>query len=145
MSNKILQNIKLQAEELFITTFSVILAAWLLKNGIHIGDPKLSTGFIIALTFILVNMFIRPLLILLTIPISIASYGLFILFINAFVIELVDFTIDKFTVDNFGWAMLFSIIVSLTTSILSGIQHIKITTATKNKSDDDFTHYEEID
>lgn len=145
MSNKILQNIKYQTEQLLITTFSIILAAWLLKNGIHIGDPKLTTGFIVAVTFILVNMFIRPLLVMLTIPISIASYGLFILFINAFVIELVDFTIDKFTVDNFGWAMLFSIIVSLTTSLLSGIGHMKIITTKKDKSDDDFTDYEEID
>ena len=127
--------------KLLITTFSIIFAAWILQKGIHIEDPKLATGIIVAITLILVNMFIRPLLIMLTIPLSIASFGIFIIFINAFVIQLVDFLIPKFSVDNFGWTLLFSMIVSLCTTLLEGLGNTKIIKISK---DDDFTDYEEV-
>ena len=136
-----IRNVRFYLIKLLLTTFSIVFAAWILQKGIHIEDPKLTTGIIIACTLILINMFIRPLLIRFTIPLSIASFGIFIIFINAFVIQLVDFLVPKFSVDNFGWALLFSIIVSFCTTLLEGIGNTKIV---KISQDDDFSDYEEV-
>ncbi len=61
----------------------------------------------------ILNVVLRPVLILLTIPVTILTLGLFLLVINAVIILLTDWMIDGFEVRNFWWAILFSLIVSL--------------------------------
>lgn len=143
------QKIKFYLIKLLLTSFAVILAAWLLKKGIHIEEPRIFTAIIVGITLILLNTFLKPLLVILTIPLTIFSFGFFLLIINALVIQLIDFILTGFTVDSFWWALFFSIIVSIITSILEGIGKIKVIRSNnqnqqKPNDDDDFTPYEEV-
>lgn len=148
METKYLNKVKFYVIQLFTTTFAIIFAAWLLQKGIHIESPKLITGIVVAVVLLLVNMFVRPILIVLTVPITISTFGIFLLVINALTIMIVDFFVEKFIVDSFGWALLFSLIVSATTSIMETISKTKIIRIHRdnNTKDDDngFSDYEEI-
>lgn len=145
MKQETTQKIKYYALKLFITTFAIVFAAWLMQGGIHIGDPKLLTGVIVAGVLILINLFLKPALVALTIPFTVITLGLFLLIINALMILLIDFLVDKFTVDNFWYALGFSILVSLTTSIIEGISNIRVIRYNNKQNDDDsFSDYEEM-
>ena len=141
------QRIKFYAIKLFTTTFAIVFSAWLLQKGIHIEDPKLLTGFIVAIVLLFINVFFKPALVALTIPFTIATFGLFLLIINALVILLIGFLVDKFTVDSFWWALWFSLLVSLTTSIIDSIGRVKVVRYNHQKEtekEDEFTEYEEV-
>jgi len=141
------QRIKFYAIKLFTTTFAIVFSAWLLQKGIHIEDPKLLTGFIVAIVLLFINVFFKPALVALTIPFTIATFGLFLLIINALVILLIGFLVDKFTVDSFWWALWFSLLVSLTTSIIDSIGKVKVVRYNHQKEtekEDEFTEYEEV-
>jgi putative membrane protein len=150
MNNSTLPTIRFYAVKLLITTFAIVFAAWLLQKGIHIEEPKLLTGFIVAVILTLINVFLKPVFIALTIPFTILSFGLFLLVINACMILLIDFFIDRFTVDSFWWALGFSILVSLTNSLIEGIRKRHRFGTTRNNespdnNDDEFSDYEEVE
>jgi len=65
------------------------------------------------------NMLVRPLLILLTIPLTVLTLGLFLLAINALVILLVAAVVPGFEVDGFWWALLFGLVTSVVNSMLN--------------------------
>ena len=104
--------------KVLLTAVAVYAAAWLLP-GVQITD--ITTAVIVALVLALLNTFIKPILILLTIPITIVTLGLFLLVINILIIKLTDSLVGGFTVDGWLSALLFSLIVSLVTWILSGL------------------------
>lgn len=93
---------------------SVLLAEFLLP-GVHIDD--FMTGFILAAVIILINLTLKPILILLTLPLTLITFGLFLLVINALMILLADHFIDGFSVDGFWWAILFAIVLSVINSL----------------------------
>jgi len=141
------QRIKYYGVKLFTTTFAIVFSAWLLQKGIHIGDPKLVTGFIVASVLLFINIFFKPILVRLTIPFTIATFGLFLLVINAVVILLVSFLVDKFVVDSFWWALWFSLLVSCTTSLIDAIGNAKVVRhhqVQKVDEEEEFTDYEEV-
>lgn len=144
------QKIKIYLIKLLVTSFAVLFTAWLLKKGIHIQEPRIYTAVIVGITLILLNTFLKPILIAFTIPITVFSFGFFLLVINALVIELIDYLLPGFTVDSFWWALFFSIIVSIITSVLEGIGKIKVIRYNNENQqkpkddDDDFTPYEEV-
>ena len=109
---KSILNILLQ---LVVAGLAIIFTAYLLP-GIVVDD--FLTGIIIAALLALLNITIKPILIFLTIPITLITLGLFLLVINAVLVMLAANIISGFTVDNFWWALLFSIILSLINSIL---------------------------
>lgn len=145
-----IQKIKFYLIKLLLTSFAVLFSAWLLKKGIHIQEPRIFTAIVVGITLILLNTFLKPLLVALTIPLTLFSFGFFLLIINAIVIELIDFILPGFTVDSFMWALLFSVLVSFTTSILEGIGNVQVIRYRNNNprqskdDDDDFTPYEEV-
>ncbi|MBE0663264.1 MAG: phage holin family protein [Bacteroidales bacterium] len=100
---------------IIITSISAIVAAYILP-GVHIAD--FSTAIILAVVLALLNSILKPILIILTIPITIFTFGLFLLVINAAMILLAEYFISGFSVENFWWALLFSIILSIISSIL---------------------------
>jgi putative membrane protein len=63
-------------------------------------------------------MFLKPLMILLTLPFTIFTFGLFLLVINAFIIMIAGAWVDGFKVDGFWWALIFSLILSVISSLL---------------------------
>ncbi|MHA7128781.1 phage holin family protein [Algoriphagus namhaensis] len=93
---------------------SVIIAEFLLP-GIYLEDA--ATGFILAAVIILINLTLKPLFILLTLPLTLVTFGLFLLVINGLVILFCDWLIPGFTVDGFWWALLFALVLSVLNSL----------------------------
>ncbi len=93
----------------------VMLLSWLLP-GVYIYDY--GDAIIVAFLLSILNTFLRPLLIILTIPITILTFGLFLLVINALMVALVSKWVNGFYVDGFGHAILFSVLYSLVAYLL---------------------------
>ena len=108
--------------KLLVTSLAVFFSAYIL-NGVYLeGFP---TAILVALLMGFLNAFLKPILIILTIPITLVTFGLFLLVINAVIILLADYALTGFTVDSFFTAVLFSIIVSVITWILEAIANPK--------------------
>lgn len=101
-----------------LNAVAVLVAAYIL-TGVYIDG--FLTAFIIAVVIGLLNVTVRPLLIILTIPATVFTLGLFLLVINAIVILIADWLVSGFEVANFWWALLFSIILWLVNSLLKDI------------------------
>ncbi len=89
---------------------AVMLTAYLLP-GVHVTDYW--AALLVAALVSFSNLFIRPVLIILTIPITVITLGLFLLVLNALIILAVDYFVDDFRVEGFWWALAFSLILSL--------------------------------
>lgn len=143
-----IQKVKYYLVKLLVTSFAVLFSAWVLKKGIHIDEPRIYTAVIVGVTLILLNTFLKPILVMFTIPLTFFSFGFFLLIINALVIKFIDYLLVGFTVDSFMWALLFGLIVSIITSVLEGVKNIKVirhsSSHSSHKDDDDFTPYEEV-
>jgi putative membrane protein len=101
-----------------ISAFSILITAYLV-DGIHVGG-FLSAFFAAAILGIL-NAFFRPILFILTLPITILSLGLFTFVINALLLLMVSGVISGFDVDGF-WAALFgSLLISLVSWLLTSL------------------------
>ena len=90
-----------------------------LVPGIGIDDAK--TAILVALVLALLNAFLKPLLVLLTIPITILTLGLFLLVINILIIFLAARIVPGFTVDGWLAALLFSLVLAVISYILDAI------------------------
>lgn len=95
---------------LIVSTVIILIASYILP-GVHIAS--IWTALVVALVLGILNVIIKPILIILTLPITLLSLGLFMLVINGFVIILTSYIVPGFKVDNFGWAVLFSIVISI--------------------------------
>ena len=84
--------------------------------GIHIDT--FWTAIVFAVVLAMLNIFVKPLIILLTLPVTILTLGLFLFVIDALVILIASKFVNGITVAGFGWALLFSLILSLVTSVL---------------------------
>jgi len=107
-----------------ISTIVILLAAYIL--------PGVSTTLIGALVFAVVlgviNAFIKPIILLLTLPINILTLGLFTLVINAGLIMLAAEIVSGFSVSGFVSALLFSVIVFLINALLvpaEGVEQVR--------------------
>jgi putative membrane protein len=103
---------------LLLNGLAVVLAAYLLP-GVSVEDY--GTALIVALILAIVNVLVKPILVILTIPITIVTLGLFLLVINAALILFVDNLVSGFHVNNFWWALLFSLILSIFNSLFSDL------------------------
>jgi putative membrane protein len=105
--------------KILINTIAIIITAYLLK-GVHINGSV--TALLVAIVLALLNAFLKPLLILLTLPITVFTLGFFLLVINAIIILLASDFVSGFKVDGFWWALLFSIVLSIINSILERLE-----------------------
>jgi len=103
---------------IFVTAGLVFGIAYFLP-GVHIAGPY--TAMLVAVVLGLLNIFIKPIMVLLTLPFTIVTLGLFLLVVNALIILLCTKIVGGFTVDSFWVAMIFSIILSLSQSIVYSI------------------------
>lgn len=78
------------------------------------------SALLVVLVLSLVNTFVKPVLQLLTLPITVVTFGLFLLVINGIMILLVDWFLPGFDVANFWWALLMSVCLSFINSIVDG-------------------------
>lgn len=109
---------------LLINALIILGLAWALP-GIHV--TTFWTALVVAVILGLLNIFLKPILVILTIPITIVTLGLFLFIINALIIMLAGYMIDGFTVDGFWWALLFSILLTVLNSVLEGSRRDKDT------------------
>lgn len=92
----------------------------LMLNGVHVRSFLLA--ILVGLVLGLINVTIRPIITLLTLPITILTLGLFLLVINAAMVLLVDFLIPGFTVDGWWNALFFTIVLSLLNLIVDKLK-----------------------
>lgn len=99
-----------------VTALAVWVAAYVL-DGVHLeNDAK--TIIVVALVLALLNAIVKPILVILTIPVTIVTLGLFLLVINALMVVWTSKLVNGFKVDGWLTALLFSLIVSVVSSIL---------------------------
>ena len=101
---------------LLVTAALVLLLSNLL-TGVHVAS--FGTAVIVAVVLGLLNTFLKPILVFLTIPVTLITLGLFLLVINAGIILICDYFITEFHVDGFLTALIFSILLSISKSISS--------------------------
>ena len=108
---------------LLLSSIAVIIAAYLLPGIALTGDSlnAFITAFIVAILISLLNVTVKPLLIVLTIPITVVTLGLFLLVINAIVIMIAGAIVPDFIVDNFWWALIFGLLLSIINSLLTDL------------------------
>lgn len=103
---------------LLIDTLAVLTCAYLLPGADVSG---FGSAILVALSLALLNQFIKPLLIILTIPATIFTFGLFLLVINALIILLADWMVLGFNVHGFWWALIFSFVLTLVKSVYNAL------------------------
>lgn len=101
-----------------MTTIAAFFASYLL-SGVHIDN--IQTAVILSIVLAFLNNFIKPVLIFLTLPITILTLGLFLLVINILIIKWAADIVPGFEVDGWWWALLFSLLVSVVTSVIEGL------------------------
>lgn len=104
--------------KVLVTAVAAYFAAWLLPN---VTIDSAGTAIIVALVFALLNAIVRPILVLLTIPITVLTLGLFLLVINIIIVKLTDALIGGFDVDGWLAALLFSLVVTVVSWIINTI------------------------
>lgn len=100
---------------IFITALLVTGISYLMKGVIV---DEFTTALTVAIVLGLLNFFVKPILVLFTLPITFFTLGLFLLVINTIIIMLCDYFIDGFKINTFWTAMLFSIVLSLSQSLV---------------------------
>jgi putative membrane protein len=101
-----------------LSGLAVLLTAYLLPG---VDVEHFGYALLVAAVLGVANLFVKPLLILFTIPLTIFTLGLFLLVVNALIILLVDWVVPGFEVNGFWWALAFSLILSIFNSMFSDI------------------------
>jgi len=108
-----------------------VMAIWLTDQLMRsVTIVSLWHSVVLAAVIGLLNRYIKPFLIILTIPVTFLTLGIFLLVINGIIIVLASEIVPGFEVDGFGSAILFSLILSLTNWTLEslfGLRRLKIT------------------
>lgn len=95
-----------------IITMGILVAARLVP-GIEVD--ALTTAILAAAVLGLINVFIKPVLLILTLPLNILTLGVFTFFLNAFLLALVAYFVKGFKVQSFSAALLGSLLISVVT------------------------------
>ena len=114
--------------KLLVSAFAVLITAYFL-SGVTIGNNqfysggsfeinKFTTALLVAVVLAFLNTIVKPILTILSLPITFFTLGLFLLVINAFIILFADKLVVGFKVDGFWTALWFSLVLSIVTSIL---------------------------
>ena len=104
----------------FINTLAVLVAVYLLKNGIHYERPL--DLLVASLLLGILNAVLRPIILLLALPLVILTLGLFIFVVNALLLYFVGYLLrPHFYVDDFGSAFVGALIISLVSVILNSL------------------------
>jgi putative membrane protein len=99
---------------LVIAALTFILAQFL--PGVHVDGYVTAIWFAVVLA--LLNAFLKPLLIILTLPLTLFTFGLFLFVINTIIVLLASDWVKGFEIDSFGWGLLFSLLLTFITSLL---------------------------
>lgn len=103
---------------LALSTVAVIVTAYVLP-GIYVGS--FWNALVIAVVLGIANALIFPLLVIITLPINVLTLGLFTFVIMGFLVVMVSKIVPGFSVDGFGWAMLFALVLAVVNGVLKFI------------------------
>ncbi|NAY92274.1 phage holin family protein [Muricauda sp. JGD-17] len=103
---------------LLLNALAVIILSYLLPG---VGVDSMVTAILVALVLSLLNFLVKPILIVLTLPITIITLGLFLLVINAIIILIAAHFIQGFEVSSVWWAIIFSLLLSFLQSFLHSL------------------------
>lgn len=98
-----------------VSALAILITAYILP-GIHVSGPF--TALVLAVVLGVINAILRPILVLLTLPLTILTLGISVLFINGFLIILASYIVPGFIVTNFWYAFLFGIVLAIVSYIL---------------------------
>jgi len=101
---------------LLISAIAVFATAYILP-GVHVNS--FTTALIVAIVLGVLNTFLKPVLVILTLPVNIMSLGLFTIVINVAILYLASYLVAGFTFDGAMWAILFSLVLWLVNGFLS--------------------------
>ncbi len=101
-----------------VTTAAILISAYFLPG---VSVRGLGAALITAIVLGLINAIIRPILVVLTLPITVVTLGLFIFILNALLVLLTSAIVPGFEVRGFLWALLFSLLFSVVSFILHRI------------------------
>ncbi len=101
--------------KLLLTALAVVVLSKILPG---VAVEGYGSAIIVAIVIALLRLLVKPILVLLTLPITIVTFGLFLLIINAIIILMADYFVAGFDVSSIWWALLFSLLLSLFQSIL---------------------------
>jgi putative membrane protein len=117
--------------KIIVCSVNVFLLAYILP-GVEVKD--IWSAVIVAVVLSALDFFIKPLLILFTLPATIFTLGIFLFIINACVILLDDYFVHGFSVQNFWYALLFSVLLSFFNGLVNGKIKAKVN-INKDKND----------
>lgn len=100
---------------LLLTALAVVILSYVLPG---VTVEGYFSAILVAVVLALLRLTVKPIIILLTLPVTIVTLGLFLLFINAFIILLADYFVSGFSVASIWWALLFSLLLSFLQSML---------------------------
>ena len=103
---------------LLLNALAVFILAHLL-NGVSVDGYV--GAIIVAVVLSILNLLVKPVLVILTLPVTILTLGLFLLVINALILLLADKLVDGFSISSFWTAVLFSILLSILQSLLQSL------------------------
>lgn len=110
--------------KIFVSGVAAFLTAMLLFPHVRIGygdKPDFVLSLFLAVVLSFLNNFLKPVLLILTVPITLFTFGIFLLFINAIILYVATLILPDFQIDSLWWAILFSFILSFITSLLERI------------------------
>jgi len=108
--------------KLIVSALAVFGASYVLP-GVHV--EAFLDALLVAIILAFLNAFLKPVLLILTFPLTVFTLGLFLFVLNAIIIMIADWMLDAIYVDTFWWALLFSLILSVFTSLLEGLFGIR--------------------
>lgn len=103
---------------LLLTALAVMVLAEILP-GVSVAGY--ASAIIVAIVLALLRLIVKPILVILTLPITIITFGIFLLFINGIIILMASYLIDSFHVASIWWALLFSLLLALFQTVLFSI------------------------
>jgi putative membrane protein len=101
----------------WIVSAMVIFSIAYILPGVHVLD--FTTALVVALVLGIINAVIKPILLVLTLPINVLTLGLFTFILNAILIIVVSKIVSGFTVDGFLWALIFGIVLSIANAVIN--------------------------
>ena len=107
---------------LLLGTIAVFVTGYILP-GVHIEGW--TTALILSIVLGLINAFIKPILLLLTLPINILTLGLFTFVIMALCVLLASAIVPGFKVDGFWWAMAFGVVLAIVNSFINPVDYVR--------------------
>jgi putative membrane protein len=110
---------------LIVNAIALVVVAYLLP-GVHVAS--VTAALVSALILGVVNALLRPILVILTLPVVLLTLGLFTLVINAFTFYLVAHLNLGLTVDGFGSAFLGALVLTIVSYLLSSLVRVGETT-----------------